>query len=173
MLWDKIKKAINSTIGTPNFKPLNEIVEDAFSTVTEKQNETQKSLKETQDSLRSGENEFIVAYAKSSCNVYYGSYIGNGNRSFSLDLPFNALFISISAKDITDQGGEVSTNDRAQMFAVGGQSFSAVIDSGSSNKVASLNWNGNRLTISESNYTSLNILEKQYIYCIVGLSMEV
>ena len=173
MSWDKIKKAINSTVGTDAFKPLNEIVEDSFLKIVEKQNSTQKSLKETQDSLTSGENEFIVAYAKSSCNVYYGSYIGNGNRSFSLDLPFNALFISISAKDITYGEGESVTTDRAQMFAVGGQSFSAVINSGGSNRAASLNWNGKRLTISESDYTSLNILGKQYVYCIVGLSMEV
>lgn len=78
MLWDKIKKAINSTIGTPNFKPLNEIVENAFSTVTEKHNETLENLSALQDQLISGENDFTVKYANTYKNMVLGSYVGDG-----------------------------------------------------------------------------------------------
>lgn len=59
MIWSKIKKAINSTLGTSGFKPLDKIITDSFSEVVSKQNELK-------DDLTSGENEYIVSKSKVS-----------------------------------------------------------------------------------------------------------
>lgn len=59
MIWSKIKKAINSTIGTSEFKPLDKIVIDSFSKVIQ-------SLNEIKNKLTSGKNEYIVSKSKIS-----------------------------------------------------------------------------------------------------------
>lgn len=59
MIWSKIKRAINSTIGTSEFKPLDKIVIDSFSKVIQ-------SLNEIKNKLTSGKNEYIVSKSKIS-----------------------------------------------------------------------------------------------------------
>lgn len=63
MIWAKIKKAINSTLGTKNFKPLDKIIEDGFVEVKEKQNAIGETADSTLDALENGENEFSVKFA--------------------------------------------------------------------------------------------------------------
>ena len=71
MVWSKIKKAINSTLGTSGFKPLDKIVEDSFSEVVARQNEFK-------DALETGNNNFIVNFANKSANIETGAYTGTG-----------------------------------------------------------------------------------------------
>lgn len=120
MLWDKIKKAINSTIGTPNFKPLNEIVEDSFSTVTEKQNETRGNLLALQDQLISGENDFTVQYANTYKNMVLGSYVGTGKKGASNP---NSLTFGFVPKLVVVQGdGGLAS----ELFMVNGAGFARI-----------------------------------------------
>lgn len=71
MIWSKIKKAINSTLGTSGFKPLDKIITDSFSEIVKKQNEMKNALE-------TGENNYIVEFAKGAANIEYGSYVGTG-----------------------------------------------------------------------------------------------
>lgn len=57
MSWSKIKKAINSTLGTSDFKPLDKIISEAFEFIKTK-------LSKLTNSLTSGENEFKVKRSK-------------------------------------------------------------------------------------------------------------
>lgn len=59
MIWSKIKKAINSTLGTSGFKPLDKIITDSFSEVVEKQNQIKNNLE-------NGENDYEVERARFS-----------------------------------------------------------------------------------------------------------
>lgn len=59
MIWSKIKKAINSTIGTSGFKPLDKIITDSFSEVVRKQNQIKNNLE-------NGENDYEVERARFS-----------------------------------------------------------------------------------------------------------
>lgn len=110
MSWSKIKNAINSTIGTENFKPLDEIVGDAFNTIVSEQN----SIKQK---LSTGENDFYVYRAKNvdisgflgvleeynAGKIATGSYIGiggNDSHKVSLALPFAAKAIMIHTSTI-------------------------------------------------------------------------
>ena len=107
MGWSEIKHAINSSVGTENFKPLNEIVEDAFNTIIGEQNSMRQKLS-------TGENDFIVSKAKSvetnvfwdilknynAARISYGFYTGTGsygeNNPNTLILPFAPKFVLIS-----------------------------------------------------------------------------
>lgn len=95
MIWSKIKKAINSTLGTSGFKPLDKIITDSFGEVVEKQNELKGSLE-------SGDNDFIVKFAKSSANIEVGSYVGTGTYGKdypnSLTFPFVPKLVIIMAE---------------------------------------------------------------------------
>lgn len=71
MVWSKIKKAINSTIGTSGFKPLDKIVDDSFSAVVSRQNEFKEALE-------TGNNNFIADYVKNGANIEKGFYVGTG-----------------------------------------------------------------------------------------------
>lgn len=71
MVWSKIKKAINSTLGTNNFKPLDKIVEESFNKVVEKQNEMKTALE-------TGDNNYITGYVKNGANIETGTYLGTG-----------------------------------------------------------------------------------------------
>ena len=105
MSWSKIKNAINSTIGTEDFKPLDKLVGDAFDTIVSEQN----SIKQK---LSTGENDFYVDRAKNvdiggflgvleeynAGKIATGSYIGiggNDSHKVSLALPFAAKAIMI------------------------------------------------------------------------------
>lgn len=57
MSWSKIKKSINSTLGTSDFKPLDKIISEAFEFIKTK-------LSKLTNSLTSGENEFKVKRSK-------------------------------------------------------------------------------------------------------------
>jgi hypothetical protein len=57
MSWSKIKKSINSTLGTSDFKPLDKIILEAFEFIKTK-------LSKLTNSLTSGENEFKVKRSK-------------------------------------------------------------------------------------------------------------
>lgn len=85
MGWSEIKHAINSSVGTENFKPLNEIVEGAFNTIVGEQNLMKQKLS-------TGENDFYVDRAKNvdvdgfvgaleeyrTARIAHGSYVGKG-----------------------------------------------------------------------------------------------
>ena len=64
MSWTKIKKALNDSIGTKQFKPLNRILDDGFNAVKILQNEIKHTADNTLQKLESGENDFISAKAK-------------------------------------------------------------------------------------------------------------
>lgn len=105
MIWSKIKKAINSTLGTSGFKPLDKIITDSFRTVVDKQNEMKTALE-------SGDNNFIVEFAKSSANIEAGSYIGTGTygkkNQNSLTFSFEPKFVHIIGTSTT---GVVGSNE--------------------------------------------------------------
>ena len=65
MIWAKIKKAINSTLGTKNFKPLDKIIEDGFVEVKEKQNAIGETANSTLEALTTGVNNYSVKFADS------------------------------------------------------------------------------------------------------------
>lgn len=65
MIWDKIKKALNSSIGTEGFKPLDKIIETGFDEVKQKQDEIKNTADSTLLKLQTGNNEFKVAFAES------------------------------------------------------------------------------------------------------------
>ena len=116
MGWSEIKHAINSSVGTENFKPLNEIVEDAFDTIIEEQNLMKQKLS-------TGENNFYVNRAKNvdvdgfvgaleeyrTARIANGSYVGKGysenGKNYniyeqSITLPFAPkLFIVRSVRE--------------------------------------------------------------------------
>ena len=131
MIWSKIKKAINSTLGTSGFKPLDKIITDSFGEVVGKQNELKGALE-------SGDNNFIVEFAKSSANIEVGSYVGTGTygsrnpNTLSFAFAPKVVFISRS-------GG---TNYAEQAVLVFG-SGSAYVTIGTNNIVLVLNWSEN------------------------------
>ena len=92
MAWSKIKRAINSTIGTDEFKPLDEIVRDSFDRVVTAQNELKTSLE-------TGENNFIVSSARGDVEIETGSYRGTGTYGHSnpntLTFSFEPKFVHI------------------------------------------------------------------------------
>lgn len=107
MIWSKIKKAINSTLGTSGFKPLDKIITDSFGEVVGKQNAMKTALE-------SGDNNFIVEFAKSSANIEVGSYIGTGTcgekNPNSLTFSFEPKFvhiIGVRTTGVVDGGNEV------------------------------------------------------------------
>ena len=63
MSWARIKAALNSTLGTANFKPLNKIIEDGFQKVSEIQANIKEIAITTLEKLKSGENEYSVKNA--------------------------------------------------------------------------------------------------------------
>ena len=63
MSWARIKAALNSTLGTANFKPLNKIIEDGFQKVSEIQANIKEIAITTLKKLESGENEYSVKNA--------------------------------------------------------------------------------------------------------------
>lgn len=63
MSWARIKAALNSTLGTANFKPLNKIIEDGFQKVSEIQANIKEIAITTLEKLESGENEYSVKNA--------------------------------------------------------------------------------------------------------------
>lgn len=70
MSWSKIKKSINSTLGTSEFKPLDKIIEDGFNDVKNKQEDIQETADSTLEALTTGENNFITNYAKSVTSLF-------------------------------------------------------------------------------------------------------
>lgn len=70
MFWSKIKKAINSTLGTSGFKPLDKIITDSFSEVVEKQNQIKNNLE-------NGENAYEVKKSRESDFSTSSGYAAN------------------------------------------------------------------------------------------------
>lgn len=134
MAWSKIKKAINSTLGTSGFKPLDKIITDSFGEVVEKQNKLKGSLE-------SGDNDFIVKFAKSSANIEVGSYVGTGTYGKdcpnSLTFPFVPQLVIIMA----EHGGH-------QMVFVNGVQFCADHSAISSVRAYenAVDWDGNTVS---------------------------
>lgn len=134
MIWSKIKKAINSTLGTSGFKPLDKIITDSFGEVVEKQNKLKGSLE-------SGDNDFIVKFAKSSANIEVGSYVGTGTYGKdypnSLTFPFVPKLVIIMA----EHGGH-------QMVFVNGVQF--CVDHSTNASVSAyenaVDWDGNTVS---------------------------
>lgn len=103
MSWSKIKHAINSTLGTKNFKPLNEIVSEAFETIIGVQN----SLK---NALTTGNNNFYVSRAKNvdvdgfvgaleeynTARSISGSYVGTGQYRENAETMFAEETVSLT-----------------------------------------------------------------------------
>lgn len=83
MVWSKIKKAINSTLGTSGFKPLDKIVEDSFSEVVARQNEFKEALE-------TGNNNFIASFVKNGANIEKGTYVGT--ETYGKDYPNSLTF---------------------------------------------------------------------------------
>lgn len=63
MIWAKIKAALNSTLGTKDFKPLDKIIDDGFKQVSEMQDVIRETADTTLEKLESGENEYSVKNA--------------------------------------------------------------------------------------------------------------
>lgn len=63
MIWAKIKAALNSTLGTKDFKPLDKIIDDGFKQVSEMQDAIRETADTTLEKLESGENEYSVKNA--------------------------------------------------------------------------------------------------------------
>lgn len=70
MIWSKIKKAINSTLGTSGFKPLDKIITDSFSEVVRKQNQIKNNLE-------SGKNDYEVKKSRESDFSTSSGYAAN------------------------------------------------------------------------------------------------
>ena len=70
MSWIKIKKAINSTLGTTNFKPLDQIINKGFDDVSAIQAQIKEKSDNTLDALESGENNFTANFAKSVTSLF-------------------------------------------------------------------------------------------------------
>ena len=131
MIWSKIKKAINSTLGTSGFKPLDEIITDSFQAVVDKQNELKGALE-------SGDNNFIVEFAKSSANIEVGSYVGTGTygsrnpNTLSFAFAPKVVFISRS-------NGAIYAEEATLVFGSG----SSYVIMGSDTIKLALNWEVN------------------------------
>lgn len=146
MIWSKIKKAINSTLGTSGFKPLDKIITDSFQAVVGKQNEMKTALE-------SGENNFIVEFAKSSANIEVGSYIGTGTygekNPNGLTFSFEPKFVHIIG---TSTNGVVGSNEisfvcdsEVAYYASYYRSISADLYYVPSWKVINVSWDANTI----------------------------
>lgn len=99
MIWAKIKAALNSTLGTKDFKPLDKIIEDGFQEVSEIQNSIREAADTTLQNLKSGENDYIVKMSKMGATIVTGSYVGTGKYgsgnpcTLSFDSPIAMLII--------------------------------------------------------------------------------
>lgn len=91
MSWSKIKKAINSSLGTSNFKPLDKIIIEAFNYIKNK-------LSNLTSSLLSGENEFIVKRAKTA---------DLADKASQMAIPNIHLGVNTSQSSITINNPEV------------------------------------------------------------------
>lgn len=64
MSWSKIKKALNNSLGTDNFEPLDVILNNGFKEVKALQREIKQTADGTLEKLTNGENDYITAKAK-------------------------------------------------------------------------------------------------------------
>lgn len=146
MIWSKIKKAINSTLGTSGFKPLDKIITDSFGEVVEKQNELKGALE-------SGDNDFIVEFAKSSANIEVGSYVGTGtygeNSPNSLTFSFEPKFVHIIGVRTsgTSSSNEIQfvSGSEVAYYARYYRAVSADVYNVPEWKVINVSWDGNTI----------------------------
>lgn len=149
MVWSKIKKAINSTLGTSGFKPLDKIVEDSFSEVVARQNEIKNALE-------SGENDFIVSFAKSSANIEIGTYYGTDtygvNNRNSLTFTFDPKIVIIA-----------SDTSHYEMTLIFGRDHGFVAYRGSIGALDNVPlWAGNSVTWDEKTVHWYNTKNEEY-----------
>lgn len=106
MIWGKIKKAINSTLGTSGFKPLDKIITDSFSEVVGKQNELKGDL-------TSGENEYIVSKSKVS-DFAAALLLPNEQKDGSVidlgeDMQYGIYVVTLQSRDYDYHGNLAAT----------------------------------------------------------------
>lgn len=170
MIWSKIKKAINSTLGTSGFKPLDKIITDSFGEVVGKQNAMKTALE-------SGENNFIVEFAKSSSNIEVGSYVGTGtygqNNKTVLSFGFEPKIVFISSSDRSRGCGEIALY-RGNSVA---HFLMATTNDGTTDepvwRSAHVSWNGNTVSLYYNDpycgtEVQQNMINTSYYYVAIG-----
>lgn len=131
MVWSKIKKAINSTLGTSGFKPLDKIVEDSFLEVVEKQNEMKNALE-------TGDNNFIASFVKNGANIEIGVYEGTGTYGWRNP---NSLTFSFEPQLVMIGDGR----ENYEMTLIKGRPISFVTSYGNAYKNL-ITWSGNAVS---------------------------
>lgn len=118
MSWARIKAALNSTLGTANFKPLNKIIEDGFQEVSKIQNSIKETADTTLRNLISGENDYIAKWSKMGANMVMGSYVGTAqnymddNYKNTLTFEFEPKVLIIIPLFLTEKVSYSSSNFR-------------------------------------------------------------
>lgn len=92
MFWSKIKAALNSTLGTSGFKPLDKIIEDGFGEVSKIQKDIKETADTTLQNLKSGENEYVVKMSKMGATIVTGSYVGTAQNYLDDDYKNSLTF---------------------------------------------------------------------------------
>lgn len=168
MVWSKIKKAINSTLGTKDFKPLDKIVEDSFLEVVEKQNEMKNALE-------TGDNNFIASFVKNGANIEIGVYEGTGTYGWRNP---NSLTFSFEPKLVIIKNGrrhyEMILIKGMPCGTVGGSPFNT--EEQNEKLVNRVTWNGKTVSWynAENEDYQLNNDnvyyggENQYYYIAIG-----
>ena len=144
-MWAEIKHALNSTLGTSSFKPLNEIISSGVTTLNDK---ISSSVTTLNDKISSGVTSLSNSIAELKKLL---EDIKNKDNSLA---PSDSIYKTMSVDEVSVSG---SSGDGPEYVKIG-SSFTANVD-GSVRIIAELQYNG---------YISSNNTSRQFFYIVTS-----